>query len=252
MSGAVAAGGWLRRARPMLGTLVEVGIEAATARPEAAFELAFDVIARVQRCLSKFEPESDIARFNALCGGASVRIGASTATVLLAAHALSEQTDGVFDITLGTGATGWHCDGDILHKADAAVRMDLGGIGKGYAVDTAVQALVERGCTAGWVNAGGDLRAFGAADVPVLLRDEGRGGVRPFAMLGDGAFATSCFDASSRSKVAGPALRVPLRAHASVAAPLCLWADALTKLVALTGNTHHPVLARYGAHAWLH
>ena len=33
---------------------------------------------------------------------------------------------------------------------------------------------------------------------------------------------------------------------------LCLWADALTKLVAIEHDPAHPLLARYGARAWLH
>jgi thiamine biosynthesis lipoprotein len=105
---------------------------------------------------------------------------------------------------------------------------------------------------AGWVNAGGDLRAFGDVDAPVQLRDEASGGVRTFATLRDGAFATSCFGPDSRSALAGG--RRPARepAHVSVAAPLCLWADALTKLVALNGDAAHPLLGQYDAAAWLH
>ncbi len=252
MNGAQRRGGWLRRARPSLGTLVEIGIEADAARPDAVFDAAFDTIAQVQRCLSRFDPSSDIARFNALPGGASLPVREPTVVVLEAARALRDESGSLFDITLGSGAMGWHCDGDVLHKSGDGARLDLGGIGKGYAVDAAVQALRGRGCTAGWVNAGGDMRAFGAAEVPVSLRDEQSGGARPFATLADGAFATSHFDAGSRSQAVGRTSGAPVRAHASVAAPLCLWADALTKLVALSGDTRHPLLARYGAQAWLH
>jgi thiamine biosynthesis lipoprotein len=45
---------------------------------------------------------------------------------------------------------------------------------------------------------------------------------------------------------------MPALAHASVAAPLCLWADALTKIVAASGDASHPLLARHDARAWLH
>ncbi|HJV97433.1 MAG TPA: hypothetical protein VJ608_15425, partial [Albitalea sp.] len=62
--------------------------------------------------------------------------------------------------------------------------------------------------------------------------------------------ATSHFDPHSRSQAAAPGRAI--RAHASVAAPLCLWADALTKLVAISGDTSHPLLATYAAQAWLH
>ena len=130
------------------------------------------------------------------------------------------------------------------------MRLDLGGIAKGHAVDEAVGTLLAQGCVAGWVNAGGDLRVFGAAELPIRLRDEADGGVRPFATLHDGAFATSHYGGGSRSRLAcgGRTARV----HASVAAPLCLWADALTKVVALSGDTSHPLLARHRALAWLH
>ena len=115
-----------------------------------------------------------------------------------------------------------------------------------------MRALIEHGVESGWVNAGGDLRAFGGAELPVQLRDEASGGVRPFATLRDGAFATSHFGRHTRSQIAAGARASPTRAHVSVAAPLCLWADALTKVVAISGDTSHPLLARFEASAWLH
>jgi thiamine biosynthesis lipoprotein len=231
---------WLRRARPLLGTLVEVGIPANDANDNEAIDAAFDAIAEVQSCLSRFEADSDVARFHALRTGRSLRLRPHGAQVLAAAQALRDASAGLFDITLGTAPSGWRCEAAQLWKLDNAVRLDLGGIGKGHAVDVAVEALMQRGCRAGWVNAGGDLRVFGDAQLPVTVRDESTGGVRPFATLADGAFATSCLAHAGR------------RAHASVAAPRCLWADALTKVVAFSGDAAHPLLSRHGAQAWLH
>jgi thiamine biosynthesis lipoprotein len=191
--------------------------------------------------LSRFDPESDVARFNGAPAGACLAIGADARFVLDAARELRDASDGLFDVTLGTGLAAWQCDGGVLRKMSEAVRIDLGGIGKGYAVDAAVDALVDAGVDAGWVNAGGDLRAFGTVTLPIDLRDEDGGGVRRFASLDEGAFATSRFAAG-----AGPVR------HASVAAPRCLWADALAKLVVASGDASHPILARYQARAWLH
>jgi len=243
---------WRRRARPLLGTLVEVGLCAAGPDADAAAESAFAAIHEVQRCLSRFDVDSDIARFHALPAGQSLRLRPATRAVLAAAAELHGASEGDFDISLGSAPLGWRLEGDRLHKHDAATRLDAGGIAKGYAVDVAVQALVDQGCRAGWVNAGGDLRAFGDVDVPVQVRDESTGGVRQFASLQQGAFATSHFGHASRSALArrGPAPGLP--AHVSVAAPQCLWADALTKIVAIRGDTDDPVLARYQASAWLH
>jgi thiamine biosynthesis lipoprotein len=229
-----------RRARPLLGTLVEIGAP-------SGHEAAFDAIAVLQARLSRFEPGSDIARFNALPAGGALRVQSLTVEVLTAARALQQGSDGLFDISLGSGPEAWHLDGDRLHKLADGVALDLGGIAKGQAVDLAVQALQAAGAAAGWVNAGGDLRVFGALELPILLRDEASGGVRAFARLADGAFATSHYAPGSRS-----ATTRAVQAHVSVAAPSCLWADALTKVVALSGRCDHPLLARYDAAAWQH
>jgi thiamine biosynthesis lipoprotein len=245
-----AAHRWLRRARPLLGTLVEIGLDATA--PASAIDAAFAAIADVQACLSRFDVDSDIARFHARLVGESLVLRPHSVAVLTAARALHEATDGLFDVSLGSGSSGWHCDGMRLHKRAAAVQLDLGGIAKGYAVDRAVDALIEHGGAAGWVNAGGDLRAFGDIDIPLQLRDEDDGGVRRFGSLRDGSFATSHFGAASRSRLCAGCDSRPMFAHVSVAAPECLWADALTKVVAASGDVSHPLLARHDARAWLH
>jgi thiamine biosynthesis lipoprotein len=239
---------WQRRARPLLGTLVEIGLPARQARH---FDAAFAAVLEVQRCLSRFDADSDIARFHALPGGAWASVRPVTQAVLAAAVDLQHASGGVFDISLGTAPAGWRCEAGRLHKLDEHVRLDLGGIGKGHAVDCAVQALQAQGCDAGWVNAGGDLRAFGEVDVPVQLRDEARGGVRPFAWLRDGAFASSHYGPGTRAQLVRAGAQSTV-AHVSVAAPVCLWADALTKVVAANGDANDPMLARYGATAWCH
>ncbi|MBS0391923.1 MAG: FAD:protein FMN transferase [Comamonadaceae bacterium] len=240
----------MRRARPLLGTLVEIGVPQGTGA-DAALQAAFAGVQRVQSCMSRFEPDSDVARFAALPAGASMQVAPETAAVLQAACALQRDSGGLFDITQGRAPDGWCCDGRSLHKRAAAASFDLGGIAKGYAVDCAVQALQRLGCAAGWVNAGGDLRAFGAVQLPVLLRDEDGGGLRPFVELGDAAFATSHFGARRRSQIWAAGGR-GVAAHVSVAAPSCLWADALTKVVAASGDARHPLLLAHGARAWLH
>ncbi|HKW82742.1 MAG TPA: FAD:protein FMN transferase [Burkholderiaceae bacterium] len=242
-----------RRARPLLGTIVDIG--ARCDAPSAPVDAAFAEIAALQRCLSRFDPASDIARFNALPAGACLTPSAATLEVLRAAQAMFVASAGLFDASTGTAPDGWTCRDGRLHKLHPGTQLDLGGIGKGFAVDRAVRRLIEHGATAGWVNAGGDLRVFGDLELPIALRDESSGAARPFGDLADGAFATSCYGDDARSQLAGLSLSVPSTrgtTHVSVAAPLCIWADALTKVVALSGDTSHPLLARHGARAWLH
>lgn len=242
-----AAGGgpWTRRARPLLGTLVDVGArDPVGSRRANAVAAAFDRIARIEAKLSRFVAASPIARFNAAAADACIEVDADTARVLDAARWLHAASGGSFDISLGSGPSGWRCVDDTLLKLADGVRLDLGGIGKGFAVDAAIAAMRAHDIESGWVNAGGDLRVFGPLTLPIDLRDETRGGVRRFAALGDGAFA------SSRLALGAGAAGRPR--HASVAAPECLWADALTKIVIASADAAHPLLGRLGATAWLH
>jgi thiamine biosynthesis lipoprotein len=235
-----------RRARPLLGTLVEIGAGGDCAA--AAIDAAFDTLAEVQARLSRFEPASDIGRFNALPAGASLRLHPHTRHVLRAARQLQRASAGRFDISLGSGAVAWALRGDRIGKRTAGVRLDLGGIAKGYAIDAATQVLQAHGCSAGWVNAGGDLRTFGAVALTLQLRDERQGGTRAWGRLRDGACATSHYAPGSRSTLAGAAHGQAL--HLSVLAPCCLWADALTKVAALQADA--ALLAQFGARACWH
>jgi len=238
--------GLQRRARPLLGTLLEIALPAQAGAEQ--FEAGFAAVQAVQASLSRFEAGSDIARFNRLPAAQSLELTLLSARVLRAAALLQTLSGAVFDISQGTGPQAWHLEGLRLHKRSAEVRLDLGGIAKGFAVDRAVAALRRAGCALGSVNAGGDLRVFGELNLRLQLRDEQTGGVREFGQLAEGSFATSYLSEHSRS-AAYPAAKAM---HVSVAAPRCLWADALTKLVACTGNPRHPLLARFGASAFLH
>lgn len=258
----------VRRARPLLGTLVEIGLARAAgdgARPatidaDAAIARAWAELERLQSRLSRHDPDSDLGRFHALPAGGWIVVDRDTARVLATAARLWRASDGAFDVSAGRG--GWRLEGRRLTRLHGNARLDLDGIAKGHAVDRAVAVLQASGATAGWVNAGGDLRAFGDLDVPVMLRDEARGGVRELCRLGDGAIATSHYAPGSRSSLwsgptstgdaSGARACTPRAAHVSVAAPCCLWADALTKIVAATGRVDHPLLARHRAQAWQH
>jgi thiamine biosynthesis lipoprotein len=235
---------WLRRARPVLGTLVEVGV-ADEPGAEVAVSAAFAAVQRVQVAMSVFDADSDIGRFNAAPVGATIELAPDSAIVLQAAHELHEHSEGSFDAARGTGR--WAVQGSQLLKLDAATRLDLGGIAKGYAVDAACAALREQGVLLGWVNAGGDLRSLGVA-LPVALRDEQGGGVRPWLSVQDTALATSYFGADRPERLHGQ----PRARHVSVQALQCIWADGLTKVIAQQGRADAALLRRYHARSWTH
>lgn len=251
----------LRRARPLLGTYVEIIVRDAPVPGIArTFARAFAAIEQVHRLMSPRDPSSDVARMNAALIGRPVKIHPWTDEVLAAARHLSEISGGVFDVTCGPGhdAPGWRelnrrPGGRVCRLA--SVTVDLGGIAKGYAVDRAVAALQEAGVRAATVNAGGDLRSFGDEPHSITIRHPASPGcLIPVGWLTTGAFATSAnyLDAPGAGRLRRPDGRRLWtgRSSVSVHAPTAMIADALTKVVAAVGpDRSAPILRRYGATA---
>ncbi|HUL67516.1 MAG TPA: FAD:protein FMN transferase [Burkholderiaceae bacterium] len=245
----------VRRAQPWLGTLVSIEIvgEGDQALHATAFAAAFAAIARAHKAMSVQDRASDIARLNAAASGESIQCDPWTVDVMRIASRLHAATGGMFDVALGTahGTAYRIADARSVVKLDGASRVDLGGIAKGYAVDRAVAALRACGVRRGLVNAGGDLRAFGSGVWPIIVR--GGSGLA----LERGAIATSQYrDGRSPSRddaLIAPSARAVHRLDrtVTVAAPRCVLADALTKVVALSGDASHPLLHRAGGRAWL-
>lgn len=270
-----------KRAKPLLGTLVEIsipsGFDAAWLR---ATDAAFARIADVQRLMSFHEADSDLRALSRSPAGTVLRINADTWLVLQAALEIETASGGLFNAAvapellarglLPTPAGAQRPTAKSLRQAIAllpgnalevrsAVWADLGGIAKGYAVDVAVQALQADGVKQGIVNAGGDLRVFGPQAVTVHVRQPGAPGLlHPLAHVRNAAVATSCRDFSMRDQdgmASNALINAPTRrcestgASVSVMAQTCMLADALTKVVMFSGDVKHPLLAEYGASA---
>lgn len=270
----------VRRARPLLGTLVEIVVEGADdyALHRAADD-AFGAVERVHRLMSFHAHDSDVTRLNRGAHRAPVQVDDATWNVLELAGRVAQATGGVFDVTIGGRMMAQHalpkmtsiapdpaaCFRDIellpgrhvVFQRELAI--DLGGIAKGYAVDCAVEVLAAHEGVAGWVNAGGDLRAFGGKDVPVQIRDPARPAlVGATAVVNNAALATSARYARSRGlSVSGLILHphaAPLSRRprsASVRASSCALADALAKVVYLMKDNARFVLTGFGASGFL-
>src|SRR6266851_7090834 len=154
----------IRRARPLLGTFVEIAAGGAC-RPatERAVEAAFAAVAEVHRLMSFQEPDSDLARLNREAAARPVRVHPWTFEVLEAALDLQRRSAGIFDICAAPELRNRSRDGSIELLPDLHVRfanpnitIDLGGIAKGFAVDRAIAALRDHNVRQGLVNAGGE------------------------------------------------------------------------------------------------
>lgn len=156
-------------------------------------------------------------------------------------------------------------DGQVLKRLPVCI--DLGGIAKGYAVDCAIASLQAQGVRAACVNAGGDLRVIGEVDFPVHVRNPAaptemvwKTVLRNAALATSGPyFSQQILNASSLDNRCPPDRSMLLNGQtgaaitglrsASVCAPTCMLADALTKVVLASGDTNHPALQHFGATA---
>jgi thiamine biosynthesis lipoprotein len=184
-----AAAEWHHREAAIMGTRIAVElwhddpVEAA-----AATEAVLEEMHRVDALMSHYRPESQLSRINAHAAEGPVAVDPELAGLIDEAAGFSERTGGAFDITYasvgylydfrerrhptdaqieaGLGAVDWrHVIVDLgastVRFTQPGMRIDLGGIAKGYAVDRAVALLAARGVRHASVTAGGDSRILG-------------------------------------------------------------------------------------------
>ena len=261
----------VHRARPGLGTLVEMRVEGLDeAAALHAIEAAFAEVARIHRLMSFHAADSDLARLHRARVGTRVRVDARTREVLACALRVAEASGGVFDPTVAGEqvARGYLPRPDSLFVPDPQANwrdieladtatvlhkplwIDLGGIAKGYAVDRAIAVLIAAGAAQVRVNAGGDLRIAGARSETVHVRDA-HGRIEAVAELADAAIATSC--GGTAAHLHGVNRRaIDGAVTASVVALDCMLADALTKVVLACGKACSGLFEEFGADACLH
>ena len=93
----------VRRARPLLGTFVEITAQGPDeARLHRAIDEAFSAVCAVHRLMNFHDPASDVGRLNAEAARKRVRVHPWTRRVLLAARNFSRETGGAFDITVAS------------------------------------------------------------------------------------------------------------------------------------------------------
>jgi len=271
----------MRRCKPLLGTYVEISLENQGGND--VIDHAFNQIEKVQQLMSFHDSHSELSIINSRAHCRSICIHPWTARILRIAQDLHTHSGGLFNCGIGhrliaAGLLPKHTDisnhgigevggiEDIYFIDDDRISslrplcLDLGGIAKGFAVDLAVNALVAKGVNNGSVNAGGDLRVFGSQSQRIYIRNPHLPRhLIEIGSLSNGAIATSAMYFSKRDQQANHIIN-PLRqtysgkdehltGSYSIIAKECVYADALTKILALSRQQYHPCFSRYSAQA---
>lgn len=238
----------LRRAKPLLGTIVDISLS-ARAEDEAALPrlmaACFDAVADVHARMSFFDLNSEIGRLNDLPAGEWVRVSGDTWSLLKEAMELYHESAGAFDVMFRDRAQFPGAEIRFLESGEVArtapARVDLGGIAKGYAVDHAAEAFRLFPSVSGVINGGGDIRFVGGMEFPLHIRSPQMDGrVYDVGRFSDCAVATSVFERDGQP------------VSVSVVAPTCSVADRLTKvMLGVSKERLESILSRFGARAFV-
>ncbi len=189
LPGSAAIADWLGDARPMLGTEVSVYLWSADAGlGQQAIEAVFSEAERIDRLMSTYKEDSEISKINRSAAAGPVVTGEELFLLVQRSLDISVLTLGAFDITFDS--VGQHYDFRSRQRPDSetlaaerenidynyvqldgatntiaflkeGVRINLGGIAKGYVVERGVDILRRHGIDNAIVTAGGDSRLLG-------------------------------------------------------------------------------------------
>ena len=177
--------------RLLMGTVVEViviGDKEDVARKSIAD--AFSAMERVDRLMSNFKGDSDISRINKGAGSDAVAVDSDVVEVIKKSIYYSEISNGAFDITIGgveelynfedegrmpdkgkfinsvslIGYKNIIINGNTVRLTKKGIKLDLGGIAAGFAVDRGIDTIKKNGAVDALINAGGDIRVIGESE----------------------------------------------------------------------------------------
>jgi thiamine biosynthesis lipoprotein len=265
-----------------------------SARAVGASRAAFARIAALDASLSDYRDDSELMRLSRHPVGQPVPVSDPLWRVLEQAQSLAQLSAGAFDVTVGPAVqlwrearrTGVYPAPDALAEARArsgwrhlrldpsartatllvpGMRLDLGGIAKGFAADEAIATLREHGVTRALVEMGGDIVVGdpppGRSGWEVRIADAG--GAPPVIQIAGAAISTSGdavqwveIGGARYSHVIDPRTGLALResATATVIAPSGVLSDGLSTLLGVLGPEEAPQFLREhfpGVRAWV-
>ena len=178
--------------RLVMGTFAHIKAIAKDPRTaKKCVEAAFTELEKVDKLMSDYKSDSEISQVNRDAFKQAVKVSASTFEVLQRSAEFSRLSGGAFDITIAPLAELWRTAAEVnsvptdaelelarskvgyeklildpnkmtVRFAVDGMKLDLGGIAKGYSIDIAVEAMRAAGAVGGMVDVGGDIRCFGS------------------------------------------------------------------------------------------
>lgn len=250
------------------------------ATAQSAAQAAFARVAQLNEIMSDYETDSELNELSRTSGqNRQVRVSEDLWAVLMRAQELAEKTEGAFDVTVGPAVSLWRKarrvqqepDSERLAESRKAIgykfmrlnpgaqtveltqphmKLDLGGIAKGYALDEALKVLRSRGLRRALVTGGGDM-ALGDAPpnetgwrIEIAPLDVPNAPPKRYVRLSHAALATSG-DVFQRLEIGGrryshiidPRTGVGLTDHSlvTVIAKDCTTADSLATAASVLG-----------------
>jgi thiamine biosynthesis lipoprotein len=286
------------RVEPHMGTRFQITLYAPDESvAHGALKAAFARIAELDGIMTDYRPTSELIQLCRKAGGEPVPVSRDLFEVLARAQEVAQRSDGAFDITVGPVVRLWRRarrthelpDPARLKEALALVgyakvrldpqqrtvqllrpgmRLDLGGIGKGFAADKALAVLKQHGIDRALVAAGGDIAVSGPPPgtegwVVGLAPLENPASKPARALVLHHAAVSTSGDAEQYVEIGGrryshivdprTGLGLVGRMSVTVVAPNGTTADSLTKVVAVLGPARgFPIIDETPGAASLH
>jgi len=176
----------LKRTKIAMGTFVSISLDA---RYKREFRTAFEIVKRVDTSLSSYKKESPIYRLNAV---KKAKLDSYSYAALRLAEEYYQRTDGYFNVAVGSVTKDLYKFGEeeqipsnaALHKSNVDlstlvfdktyatlgknVKIDLGGMGKGFCLDRVSEYFKKRGIQNVKIAASGDIRCLGKCNIEVF------------------------------------------------------------------------------------
>jgi thiamine biosynthesis lipoprotein len=164
-----------RESHFLLGTVVEITIrEESSEKAQRAAKVAFQRVKEIENLMSIYKEGSEVSSLNQKAGESAVKVSPQVFEVIKKSLHYSEITEGAFDITVGILEESWRFKDreerlpqeeeikrdlllvnykDILASEERetirfrkkGMKIDLGGVAKGYAVESAIKELKRQG-----------------------------------------------------------------------------------------------------------